>query len=179
MEAIPAPGLGSGERVGNRPGGRAVSLFLWCSGPQIPSFLTQEGYPQLQLHPSSSVRMEMTGTAVACCCCCHSPGAWSTCCLDVGAHLPPALPTYLTTVPTPNAGSPGTSFQERRSALGFLLPSASLEMLSAAIYLSPEQAIHLRKGDACPDPQSCNSVISIYTIHNPKHPYLGHKKWFL
>lgn len=74
MEAIPAPGLGSGERVGNRPGGRAVSLFLWCSGPQIPSFLTQEGYPQLQLHPSSSVRMEMTGTAVACCCCCHSPG---------------------------------------------------------------------------------------------------------
>lgn len=160
---IPAPVLGVGGQERDQEAGQSA-FVLWCSGPQSPSFLTQEGNPQLQLHPLSSIRMAMTGTAVARCCCCHGPGAWSTCCLDVRAIRPTCPPHLSHNCPdTPNAGSPGTSFQEHHSALGFFLPSASIEMLSAATYPSPEQAIHLRKWDACLDPQSYNSVISIYT----------------
>lgn len=75
---IPAPVLEGGGKVGNRPGGRAVSLCPLTLRSSDP-FLPHSGrLPQLQLHPSSSVRMEMVGTAVA--------GVAAAMALGLGAH---------------------------------------------------------------------------------------------
>lgn len=160
--------------------------------PQLPSSLSfQDSYPQLQLFPSSSVCLGMTGHSSGWSCCCPSSKSWGLEHILSGCRgprtLPSALLAYVTTIPTlANAGNPGPTFPglvplfgTTTSGLGLFLPLASIEMLSAG-YLPAPEASNSPENKGCLSRSSIlsNNVINMY-IQNPKHPFFSCKRYFL
>lgn len=162
MDVIPALVLVGGRKVRNGSGSRAISLCPLILMSSDPFLSLQESYLHLQLHPSSSVRMEKTG---------HSSGMvlplpqpWGLEHIRLGckghmAHLPTFLPTSLTTISTAQIlGTQGPhvlslhliSRAPLRPWVLFFLQH-QLRCCQPAIYLPPRQAIHLRKGTLSPE----------------------------